>query len=101
MLSCKNNYYHANRSESPSQALLISLAEAGGTQHKMYLAYDNMCNLARLNIAQKPLPFPPPMDRLWANIGKIIDVFHFKNHVSEECKRNFSPSTLKSAYPVY
>ena len=60
-----------------------------------------MCNLDRMKVAQKPLRFPPPLDKLWMNIEKIIDVFHFKNHVSPECQRKYSPANLKTAYPNF
>ena len=63
------------------------------------LAYDNMCNLARLNAARTPLPLPPPLDQMWLKTTKIIDVFHLRNHISEECKRQFSPLLVKHQYP--
>ena len=63
------------------------------------LAYDNMCNLARLNAARIPLPLPPPLDQMWLKTTKIIDVFHLRNHISEECKRQFSPLLVKQQYP--
>ncbi len=96
------------RSESPSQVFyvliqwLLSLSQSRGDTHStppIILAYDNMCNLARLNAAQLPLPFPPPLDQMWLNTTKIIDSFHLKNHVSEKCKRLFSPAQVKEQYP--
>ena len=60
-----------------------------------------MCNLAKLKIAKAPLPFQPPLDRLWLDVQKVIDVFHFKNHISPECKRQFSPATVKDKYPDF
>ncbi len=102
---------NTNRSESPSQVFfilvqwLVSLSKLNEYsdihKRKMFLAYDNMCNLARLKVAQNPLPLPPPLDKLWMNIEKIIDVFHFKNHVSPDCHRKFSPANFKAAYPDY
>ena len=62
------------RSESPSQVFyillqwLLSLVDSTGSTHRVpevILAYDNMCNLARLNAAKEPLPFPAPLDQLW------------------------------------
>ena len=50
----------------------------------MYLAYDNMCNVNRLKVARAALPLPPPMDKAWLNIEKIIDTFHLPNHVNPE-----------------
>ena len=60
-----------------------------------------MCNLAKLRVARDPLPFPPPLDRLWLNVNKVIDVFHFQNHVSAECREKFSPAKLKQQHPDY
>ena len=34
------------------------------------LAYDNMCNLQRMKVAQNELPFPVPYNNLWQNIEK-------------------------------
>lgn len=47
------------------------------------------------------LPFDPPLNRLWLDIIKIIDVFHFKNHTSEECKKKYSPQQIKEANPDF
>lgn len=96
------------RSESPSQVFLIiiqwllSLVKKHGTQqNEIVLAYDNMCNLAKLKIAQAPLPFPPPLDQLWLDVHKIIDVFHFRNHVSSDCQKKYSPAKLKEENPDF
>lgn len=107
-----SNQYHAFiqhcRSESPSQVFfiiiqwLLSLAKTRGSPSgETILAYDNMCNLAKLKIAREPLPFPPPLDRLWLDTKKIIDVFHFKNHISPECKVKYSPAKLKEKNPDF
>ena len=100
--------YPLFRSESPSQVFLIliqwlvSLARAnGGKKQHVALAYDNMCNLAKLKAAKVPLPFPPPLDKLWLDVEKVIDVFHFKNHISADCQKNFSPTKLKEKYPHF
>ena len=58
-----------------------------------------ICNLARLNAARTPLPLPPPLDQMWLKTTKIIDVFHLRNHISEECKHQFSPLSVKQQYP--
>ncbi len=68
-----------------------SLYQSSGDTHSTTprIAYD-MCNLAWLNGAQLPLPFPPPLEQqMWLNATKIIDTFHLKNHISEKCKRLF------------
>lgn len=95
------------RSESPSQVFkiilqwLLALLKSSPAIPKVTLAYDNMCNLARLKVAQKPLALPPPLDMSWRNVEKVIDVFHFGNHVSPECKKNFNPEKLKSENPNF
>lgn len=96
------------RSESPSQVFLIliqwlvSLVKAnGGKKQHVALAYDNMCNLPRIKAAKAPLPFPPPLDKLWLDVEKVIDVFHFKNHISAECQKKFSPAKLKEEHPNF
>ena len=48
-----------------------------------------------MHVARKPLPLPLPMDTLWMNVNKVIDVFHFGNHVSPQCKERCSPAKLK------
>ena len=95
-LICNNN-----RSESPSQVLLILIQWLLnlGTRDKITLAYDNMCNLDKLRAAKNPLPLDKPMDEIWMNVEKIIDVFHFKNHRSEQCKKLYSPDTVKQNHP--
>lgn len=67
----------------------------------IYLAYDNMCNLCRLNVAKRPLPLPPPMDRAWLSVHKVIDTFHLKNHTRKECHEQFSPEELKESNPSF
>ena len=65
------------------------------------LAYDNMCNLQRMKVAQNELPFPVPYNNLWQNIKKIIDVFHFKNHTNPNCKDLYNPANFKAAHPNF
>lgn len=60
-----------------------------------------MCNLDKLKVARKPLPLPPPFDKLWQNVHKIIDVFHFPNHVGTECKELYNPKHFKEKHPSY
>ena len=96
------------RSESPSQVFLIVIQwllslvrDGGGGKREIALAYDNMCNLAKLKIAREPLPFPPPLDRVWLDIHKFIDTFHLRNHVSAECHRTYSPAEFKEKHPNF
>ncbi len=60
-----------------------------------------MCNLDRIKASKKPLPFLPPNDQLWQNVTKIVDVFHFKNHICPDCKEKFSPATIKAENPSF
>ena len=81
---------------------LFALLKSSQHIPQVTLAYDNMCNLARLKVAQRPLPLPPPLDLSWSKVEKIIDVFHFANHVLlPECKKNFSPDKLKKENPHF
>ena len=68
---------------------------------KVTLAYDNMCNLDRMKVAQQPLPFPSPFDKLWLNVVKIIDVFHFRNHTSKKCHSKYNPAKTKADNPHF
>ena len=95
------------RSKSPSQVFLIvlqwllALYKSCSAPPVVTLAYDNMCNLARLQAAQKPLPLPPLMDKAWLKVEKIIDVFHFGNHISEDCRKRFCPNKVKEDHPSF
>lgn len=98
------------RSESPSQVLLIliqwllSLAQEYGGPSKLpaiTLAYDNMCNLDKMKITKRPLPLPAPFNMLWLDIQKIIDVFHYPNHVGTTCKQLYSPEQFKQKHPTF
>ena len=59
------------RSESPSQVFLflvntlmkkLSFVNADEWD-QVFVAYDNMCNLNRMKVAQKELPLPQPFNR--------------------------------------
>ena len=94
-----------SRSESPSQvffiilqwlqALLTSVSMAPDQLDKVYLAYDNMCNVCRLRVAKNQLPLPAPMDRAWLKVRKIIDTFHLRNHSNPLCHTQYSPMEMK------
>lgn len=94
-------YYYYYRSESPSQVFLlliqwlISLVSTGCNTEEMFLAYVNMCHLARMKAATRPLPLPPPLNDVWSNMTKVIDSFHLPNHISQVCKNTFSPEAMK------
>lgn len=99
------------RSESTSQVFFILLTWLNAllgngsldptSLKDIYIAYDNMCNLCKLKVANKPLPLPPPMDQIWLNVNKIIDAFHLSNHISPICHTKFSPAKMKSEHPHY
>ena len=99
-----------NRSESPSQVFLILLQwllslvkTLGGPSNlpAITVAYDNICNIEKMRIAWKPLPLPPPYNKLWMNVQKIIDVFHFPNHITATCREQFSPLQFKESHPNF
>ncbi len=82
---------------------LLSLRKSTSltSNSRVILAYDNMCNLQKMKVAKQPLPLPPPENQLWASVTKIIDVFHFRNHVSPVCRDSFSPKAVKDQNPNY
>ena len=93
------------RSESPSQVFFILLhwlaTLSKPPDEKITLAYDNMCNLDRLRVAQSVLPLPPPMNSAWLNLEKIIDKFHFPNHIGKTCWEKYDPTTFKTNFPDF
>ena len=99
------NFFLLFRSESPSQVFIILLqwliqhhSNLSSNSEGIVLAYDNACNLDRLKAAQNPLPLDKPLDKIWMDIHKIIDVFHFQNHTSLHCKRLYNPAIYKSEH---
>ena len=68
-----------NRSESPSQVFIFTIYWLFETLSKLpveewkniIVAYDNMCQLDSLKVAQKPLPLEPPYDQMWLTIQKV------------------------------
>ncbi len=100
-----------NRSESPNQVFLIVLrwlltylettSNPSKAMSEVIIAYDNMCNLCRLKVAQSPLPLSKPYDQCWQSATKIVDTFHHKNHVDPNCREEFNPDKMKTAYPSY
>ena len=75
------------------------MVNKGEIPSKMYLAYDNMCNLCKLRVTREPLPLPAPLDRAWLELNKVIDSFHLPNHVDPRCRQLYSPDGLKEAHP--
>ena len=80
---------------------LLALMQQVKPPSKVVVAYDNMCNLAKLKVARNPLPFPPPLDNVWHYVEKIIDSFHIKNHVSPKCREQFNPAHIKAENPDF
>ena len=68
---------------------------------KVFIAYDNICNIERLKAAKAELPFEKPFDEIWTRTGKIIDTFHLKNHKREECHTKYNPKQLKDIHPDF
>ena len=95
------------RSEGPAQVFLLVLTwliTAFGhisrtDWKKIVLAYDNMCPLNNLRVAQSPLPLPGKLKYIWNDIHKIIDDLHLKNHKDPRCTLNYSSASLRDDIP--
>uniref|UniRef100_A0A1X7SMA3 Uncharacterized protein n=1 Tax=Amphimedon queenslandica TaxID=400682 RepID=A0A1X7SMA3_AMPQE len=61
----------------------------------------NMCNLDRMKATKKDLPLPPPFNKMWSSVSKIIDSFHLRNHKGENCKLLYNPEKLKVVHENY
>ena len=61
---------------------------------KIVLAYDNMCHLNNLRVAQFPLPLSGKLKFIWNDIHKIIDDLHLKNYEDPRCAQNYSSAGL-------
>lgn len=91
------------RSEGPAQVFLLVLTwliTAFGHMSrtdwkKIVFAYDNMCHLNNLRVAQSPLPLPGKLKFIWNDTHKIIDDFHLKNHKDPRCAQNYSSTSLR------
>ena len=97
-----------HRSESASQVFVILVQwmlslfkDIESDLPTITLAYDNMCNLDKIKASKAVLPFEPPYDKMWMNVKKIIDKFHFKNHVSPVCKELYCPDEVKEKNPKW
>ena len=64
-------------------------------RQKIVVAYDNMCHL---RVAQEPLPLPGELKYLWADVTKVIDELHLKNHKDSTCHEKYSFTTIKKHY---
>ena len=101
--------YVNSRSESLSQVFLITIGFLYATLQKrkvpqerwskLFLVYDNMCQLNSLRAAKEALPLPKPFDRMWEPVNKCIDGFHLRNHVDPTCRLLYSPSRITEVNP--
>ena len=97
------------RSESPSQVFLITvsflyevLKDKPETEWKdIILAYDNMCHLDALKVANAPLPLPAPYCDMWSKVTNIIDSLHTRNHVDKRCLEKYHPRSVKERFPKF
>ena len=98
---------HYNRSESPSQVFLIVVSFLykvlkDRPEHEwenIILAYDNMCHLDALKVANAKLPLPAPYCNMWLKVTKIIDSLHIRNHVDKRCLEKYHPRQVKEKFP--
>ena len=70
-------------------------------RQKIVVAYDNMCHLNGLRVAQEPLPLPGDLKYLWADVTKVIDELHLKNHKDRTCHEKYSFTTIKKDNPHF
>lgn len=68
---------------------------------KIFIAYDNICNVDRMKVARQELPLPHPFSQVWQSVSKIIDSFHLRNHKRPECHQQYNPKSLKVVHPNY
>ena len=95
------------RSESHGQVLLFIIAwlysilkDVPSNQWgRIWLAYDNMCQLIKTRVAQADLPLPVPYNRLLKSVNKIVDALHIKNHIQTSCHTDLHPDNIYDMYP--
>ncbi|XP_055352285.1 uncharacterized protein LOC129598418 [Paramacrobiotus metropolitanus] len=66
---------------------------------KIFVCYDNICQLNRLKAACELLPLPKPFDEMWLRVSKIIDGLHIQNHKDPRCSKDYHPDNFYSTYP--
>ena len=97
------------RSEGPAQVFLLALtwlvsAFAKATREErqsVVVAYDNMCRLDGLKVAQEPLPLPRDLQYIWRDVTKVIDELHLKNHRDRSCHQKYSFASIKQSNPEF
>lgn len=100
-------FVHFRSSEGPGQVFLITLQyllkRLEGIPESQWgeviVSYDNMCNLDKLRVAKKELPFPEPYDLMWLKVRKIVERLHMRNHKDPQCKIKYGSDDLKEKYP--
>ena len=65
---------------------------------KVFIIYDNVCNLDRIHAARNPLPMAG-YENLWLDTKKSIDVFHLANHKRVECRTIYHPNNIRIVHP--
>ena len=65
----------------------------------IWLAYDNMCQIVKLRVAQNDLPLPTPFNGMFKSINKIVDALHIRNHTQEMCHSDLHPDNIYEMYP--
>ncbi len=89
------------RSESIGQVFLITVAwlyqrlqnVPENEWSDLFVAYDNMCQLNRLRVANNPLQLGP-YDAMWQKVTKIIDGLHLSNHKNPTCNEKYNPDRV-------
>ena len=96
------------KSEGPTQVALLMIKYLQkrlknthtSKYHEHILNYDNICNVCKLKLLQRPLPLPAPFSNIWQNVGKIIDPLHLKNHSkNKRCAELYSPDRVRVMFP--
>ena len=64
-----------------------------------FISYDSMCSIDNLKLLRKPLPLPPPQDKIWAFTNHLVDPLHLRNHKSELCQERYNSDLLKERMP--
>ena len=95
------------KSESPTQVVLLMIKHlqlslqniSPENWHKIFLVYDNMCNVDRLRMLRDPLPLEGEFSNIWQKVTKCIDSLHISNHKRPECKVKYAPEKVKNEIP--
>lgn len=57
------------------------------------------CHLDGLKAARNLLPWPPPWNKAWMSIKRIIDSLHIRNYKDMSCQEKYNLATLKKELP--